>query len=144
MSVAFRNAHALVIGVGGDLPVTVDDAKAIARILSDPNRCAVPAANVLALTEMDATRSGIIDALQELASKATPEDAVTIYYSGHGAMLPGPPEHRFLVPREGEWLEGKQFTALLREIPARRLLVLLDCCYAREGYMLASPPRLLG
>lgn len=130
MTVAFRNAHALVIGVGGDLPVTVDDARAIARILSDPNRCAVPAANVLVQIEMDATRSGIIDALQELAAKATSEDAVTIYYSGHGAMLPGPPERRFLVPREGEWLEGKQFTALLRNIPAHRLLVLLDCCYA--------------
>jgi hypothetical protein len=130
MSVTFHNAHALVIGVGGDLPVTVDDAKAIATILSDPNRCAIPADNVRVLTEMGATRSGIISALQELTGKAKPEDAVTIYYSGHGGMLSSVPERRFIVPRDGEWLDGKQFTDLLRDIPARRLLVLLDCCYA--------------
>jgi len=46
MAATFRNAHAVVIGVGGDLPVTVTDAEGIARILRDPDRCAVPQENV--------------------------------------------------------------------------------------------------
>jgi Caspase domain/Effector-associated domain 1 len=135
MALAFRNAHALVIGVGGDLPVTVEDAKAVARILTDPDRCAIPANNVRVLTDMEATRSGIIDALQEVAHRAKPDDAVTIYFSGHGGMLPTSPERRFLIPRDGDLLYSKQFTDLLRKIPAHRLLVLLDCCYAGGLYM---------
>ena len=45
-------------------------------------------------------------------------------------MQPSAPGHRFLVPRDGNWLDGEKFTSLLHDIRARRLLVLLDCCYA--------------
>jgi len=135
MALVFRNAQALVIGVGGDLPVTADDAKAVGRILSDPDRCAIPADNVRVLTEGDATGGGIIDALQDVARKAKPEDAVTIYFSGHGGMLPTSPERRFLIPHDGDLLYSEQFTSLLRNIPAHRLLVLLDCCYAGGLYV---------
>jgi hypothetical protein len=48
----FQNARALVIGVGGDLPVTADDAKAVAKIFADPERCAVPERNVRVLTKV--------------------------------------------------------------------------------------------
>src|ERR1700728_3627973 len=130
MAETFQDAYAVVIGVGGDLPVTVADATAIARILCDLDRCAVPAENIQVLTEWDATCDGIVGALEELARKAKPNDIVTTYFSGHGAMLPADPEKRFLVPRDGNWLDGKKFTGLLRNIQARRLLVLLDCCYA--------------
>src|SRR5580700_2979973 len=130
MAQAFRNAYALVIGVGGDLPVTVADAKAIAEILRDPNRCAIPNGNVRVLTEWDATRTGIIDALRALAREAESNDVVTLYFSGHGGRLPEAGERRFLVPRDRSLLDGEQFTDLLRDIPARRLLVLLDCCFA--------------
>ena len=130
MAETFRDAYAVVIGVGGDLPVTAADAKAIAKILCDPTRCAIPDENVRVLTEWEATRAGIIDALQALAAEAGSNDVVTLYFSGHGNMLPAAPERRFLVPRDGNWLDGEQFTGLLEDIPAQRLLVLLDCCYA--------------
>ena len=130
MASTFHNAHALVIGVGGDLPATVNDAEAIASILRDPNRCAIPAGNVRVLTERSATRSSIVRGLRELAAKTKSDDAVTIYFSGHGAMQAEASERRFLVPHDGKWLDGERFTDLLRNIPARRLLVLLDCCYA--------------
>jgi hypothetical protein len=55
---------------------------------------------------------------------------VTLYFSGHGGRLPEAGERRFLVPRDRSLLDGEQFTDLLRDIPARRLLVLLDCCFA--------------
>ena len=130
MAAMFRDAYAVVIGVGGDLPVTVADAEAIAKILCDPERCAVPKENVRVLTDLDATRTGIIGALEDLATKAKPHDVVTTYFSGHGAIQPADPERRFLVPRDNDWLDGAEFTSLLTNIQARRLLVLLDCCYA--------------
>jgi hypothetical protein len=130
MAETFRNAYALVIGVGADLPVTVADAKAIAKILRDPSRCAIPKEHVRVLTEWNATHDGVIDALSALARDAEPHDVVTVYFSGHGGMLPAASGRRFLVPRDGNWLDGEQFTNLLKNIPARRLLVMLDCCYA--------------
>jgi Caspase domain len=128
MNEAFTQAHALVIGVGGDLPVTIDDAKAIAATLGDPRRCAIPTENIQVLTDTGATRSGIVAALKEIAGRSRAEDAVTIYYSGHGGKLQS--GRRFLVPRDREWLYGDDFTDLLTAIPAQRLLLLLDCCYA--------------
>jgi hypothetical protein len=143
MAEVFRDAHALVIGVGGDLPVTVDDAKAVAGILQDRDRCAIPADNVHVLVEGSATHNGIVDALKELVRKAQPGDAVTVYFSGHGRLQPGSPERRFLVPHDRTILDGKLFTDLLRQVPARRLLVLLDCCYA-GGVYLGSGAKALG
>lgn len=130
MAATFQNAYAVVIGVGGDLPVTVADAEAIASILRDPERCAVPEENVRVLTERNATCAGIIGALEHLAREAKPDDVVTTYFSGHGAINLADPERRFLVPRDDDWLDGETFTDLLTNIQARRLLVLLDCCYA--------------
>lgn len=134
MADTFRNAHALAIGVGGDLPVTADDAKAVAKIFIDPERCAVPASNVKALTDGDATRDGIVAALDELARRAEADDVVTVYFSGHGCMVPTDPARYFLVPHDGNHLDGGTFTELLGAIPAHRLLVLLDCCYAAGIY----------
>lgn len=51
---------ALLIGVGADLPVTVEDAIALHNILIDPNRAAYPPAQVTLLTETAATRQNIL------------------------------------------------------------------------------------
>ena len=42
----FTHGHALVIGIGADLPNTVDDAVGLADILKDPERCAYPPGQV--------------------------------------------------------------------------------------------------
>lgn len=130
MTDTFRNAHALAIGVGGDLPVTANDAKAVAKIFADPERCAVPESNVKVLTDGEASHDGIVAALGELAWRAAPDDVATVYFSGHGLMVPTEPARYFLVPHDGKYLDGGTFTELLKSIRAQRLLVLLDCCYA--------------
>jgi hypothetical protein len=68
MSDLFEQGHACVIGVGGDLPSTVDDAKGFAKILKDPERCAYPESQVQVLTGEQASRANIITALETLAS----------------------------------------------------------------------------
>ena len=80
----FDQGHALVVGVGADLPNTVDDATGLAGILRDPARCAYPADQVHLLTGEDATRERILSALDVLARSANSGSTVVVYYSGHG------------------------------------------------------------
>lgn len=134
----FGQGHACIIGVGADLPCTVDDAKGIANILSDPGRCAYPEQQVQLLTEASAKREDILTALDSLASSTNANSTVVIYFSGHGYqfksdfadiyyLMPyGYDQHRL----KSTAISGGEFAARLKAIPAQKLLVLLDCCHA--------------
>ena len=137
MSDRFEQGHACVIGVGGDLPSTATDAKGLAKILRDPERCAYPEEQVHLLTEANATRSSILHVLDTLANATNDESTVLIYFSGHGHQLLKPFKSYFLMPYGyntedlGDTaISGSEFVDLLREIPAQKLLVVLDCCHA--------------
>ena len=52
--------HALIVGVGADLPMTVTDAQGVAAILADPARCGFDPAHVGVPTGPDATRERIL------------------------------------------------------------------------------------
>jgi Caspase domain len=122
----FENGFALSVGMGGDLPVTVDDAHAISRILRDEQRCAYPDEHVRSLLGDEATRDGILQGFDWLAEQTRDrEDAtVVVYFSGHGTR-----EH-FLVGARGTLISPEEIRDKLAAIRARKLLVLLDCCYA--------------
>jgi hypothetical protein len=138
MSTIFRRGFAAIIGVGADLPNTVDDAASLANILEDPGRCAYPSEQVQLLTGEDATRACILDALDRLAQTATAETTVIVYFSGHGYRVQTAiGEAYYLMPfgydvsRLYETaVSGDELAAKLRAIPARKLLLLLDCCHA--------------
>lgn len=133
----FNQGYALVVGVGGDLPGTVDDAAALAEILTAPGRCAYPPAQVRLLPGEQATRAAILAGLDQLAA-APEEAAVVVYFSGHGYRVASAMGTAyFLLPHgyalddlAGTCIRGDEFTAKLRAIRARKLLVLLDCCRA--------------
>ena len=133
MPETFDNGYAVVVGVGADLPVTVDDATAIAEQLTNPSRCAYPNDQVRLLTSNDANRSNILDRLDWLAEVTKKEDTAIVYFSGHGMESPD----YYLMPYgydlnnlDNTAIQGKIFTAYLRAIKAKKLLVLLDCCHA--------------
>lgn len=137
----FSNGHALLIGVGADLPVTVKDATALRDVLVDPNRAAYPPEQVELLTEASATRQHILDAFDHLIARVdqNPDATVIVYFSGHGGRLqrPDKPSEYFLVPYGFDWsrradtaISGSEFTAKIEAIKARKLVVLLDCCHA--------------
>jgi hypothetical protein len=134
-SAQFEHGYALLIGVGADLPVTVDDAQGLGNILTSPQRCAYPKSHVKVLTEEAATRQGILDGLDWLKKQTErgSEATAVVYFSGHGGYMPG----YHLVPfgyeppdLEGTAISGAEFTAALRAIEAKKLLILLDCCHA--------------
>lgn len=155
MSETFIHGHALVVGAGADLPNTVDDAIGLASILCDPERCAYPAEQVKRLTGPAAGRDAILKALEELATLTDPEATVVVYFSGHGyTVTTAIGEAYFLMPFGYDVsqlyktaVSGKELTDRLAAIPARRLLLLLDCCHAggieeskTPGVQLAKTP----
>ncbi len=130
--------RALVIGVGADLPDTVTDAKGLARILTDPARCAYPKANVALLTGKRATRQGILAALADLGRQAAPDSTVVVFFSGHGGFTGEGRSRRYYLlpwghdsaPPAESAVTGGEFAEGLAGIRAKRLLLLLDCCHA--------------
>jgi hypothetical protein len=140
----FGHGHAVVVGVGNDLPMTVTDATEVARVLTDPGRCGYPAGQVnllvggAALVEKRPTRTNILAALDGLAERCRtyPDAIAVVYYSGHGGFRTADGVY-FLVPdgydpdHFGETtVTGAEFAAKVAAVKARGVLVLLDCCHA--------------
>jgi hypothetical protein len=137
----FTNGHALLIGVGADLPVTVSDAAALRDLLIATDRAAYPSEQVELLTEAKADRNNILDAFDRLIErvKKNPDATVIVYYSGHGGRIEriGKPTEYFLIPHgynPAQWnktaISGKEFTEKIEALGARKIVVLLDCCHA--------------
>lgn len=99
------SAHAVVIGITQyqrlpPLP-RVADADDIASLLCDPTACGYPTANVVLLQEADASRSGVLDALDQLAHRAGADSTVLIFFSGHGGRLTSGDES-YLMPIDAD------------------------------------------
>ncbi|MFP4346348.1 MAG: caspase domain-containing protein, partial [Anaerolineales bacterium] len=122
----FESGHALIIGVGADLPNTVDDAQGLATILQDKERCAYPPQQVQLLTGPEATRDAVLAVLDALAQRADEESTVVVYFSGHGYTISTSMDDiYFLMPYgydvnklKTTAIKGSEFTAKLRAIPA--------------------------
>lgn len=167
----FTHGYALLIGVGRtdyspwSLPVTVNDARSLHRLLTDAQRCAYADDDdhMRLLHDETATRDAILDGLRWLCAcaQADPEATIVIFYSGHG-WLEAQTGLYYLIPHDVKptrqaptALSGADFTSALRAIPARRLLTILDCCHAGgmavakdappewlpQGYTLHSAPK---
>lgn len=155
MGQSFSHGHALLIGVGGNLPGTIDDAEGLTDVLTDPERCAYPEGQVTLLTGEQADRTGILAGLDALAQRADTDSTVIVYFSGHGCQADSPlGDLCFLLPHGYDQkqlaktsIRGDEFAAKLAAIPAQKLLLLLDCCHAGGvgeskggGYTLAKSP----
>ncbi|WP_198136021.1 caspase family protein [Roseiflexus castenholzii] len=150
MDTVFSYGYALLIGVGEcayapwSLPVTVRDMQALQAVLADPGLCGYPADHIRLLHDAGATKQAILDGLAWLAGQAAADGDATavVYFSGHGWLDEAgvgarPCAPYYLIPHDvepfdlaGSALAAEAFTAALRQVPARRLLVLLDCCHA--------------
>ncbi|MGX7826049.1 caspase family protein [Actinokineospora sp. 24-640] len=106
----------------------------------------------------DATRDGILDAYEQLIGGAGPDDAVVVYYSGHGGYAPDPEvaqgtpsanTHQFLVPTDytessdGDMRVVTSFELSLLQARlierTRNVTVVLDCCHS--AHMSRDPDR---
>ena len=140
----FTHGHALLIGVGTyqnprwNAPITVADAQGVADALRDPQIGAYPPDQVTLLHDADATTQGTVDALQALATRATAQDTVFIFFCGHGALDEngvyrfGTHDATFVgsAIKAGTGLSAPDLLALLRAIPAQKLVLAVNACFA--------------
>jgi len=142
---AFTQGHALIIGVGeythhpeANIPLAAGDAGEVARVLVEKKSCGYLPGRVCLLTNQSATRGAVLQALADL-SGAGPEDTVFLFYSGHGA--PGTDGNYHLSTCDTHFSDGKikdfalsegELLGLLRGIPARRMVLLIQACYSGE------------
>jgi uncharacterized caspase-like protein len=146
MSDSFSHGYALLIGVSKtkerewSLPMAARDARAIRTIMSNPQLCAYDSDHIRLLTDAKASRENIRRGLAWLRDQGAgdPEATIVIYYSGHG-WLDRSTKRYYMFCNETKSssvdksaLAATEFTQLLRQIPAKRLLVILDCCHAEE------------
>ncbi len=142
-----ENAHALVVGIAAyqhvnKLPPTVlKDAQDIRDLLTDPDYCGYLPGNVQHLADGQATQAAMRQALAGLAGRSDSDSTVFIYISSHGGQVEaGPHAGEYLLPVDTEYsspasiartaISGAEFTAALRAIPARKVVVAFDCCHA--------------
>ncbi len=141
---AMDNAYALVVGIANyeqinKLPPTVlNDARGIRDLLVGPQHCAYPPENVQLLLDGEATAERIRSALKRLAEATDSDSTAFLYISGHGGRVEtGPYAGEYLLPVDvvpnrvnKTAISGDAFTEALRAIPARKVVVLLDCCHS--------------
>ena len=134
--IQFGRYYALVIGnqhyrMIDSLATPLSDAQHVADVLSKKYGFTV---QVL----QDANDVSMLKALNDLNAQLKPEDNLLIYYAGHGEKLQtGKQETGYWLPVNADpppqdtyWVPNEQITAHLSRLPAKRVLVVADSCYA--------------
>jgi uncharacterized protein len=142
----FGRYYAIVIGNQNyqsieSLATPKYDAARAARILADRYGF-----NVSILE--DANDITMLKAINDLNAVLKPEDNLLIYYAGHGARLQNArnesgywlPVNAEAPPKDTFWVPNEQITGHLGRLPAKRVLVVADSCYAG---LLSTDPSLL-
>ena len=128
--------YALVIGNQNyrriePLATPIADARRAARVLERAYGFTVTVVD-------DADDVAMLRALNDLNGVLKPEDNLLIYYAGHGTRLrTGDREAGYWLPINADppptdtfWVANEQVTGHLARLPARRILVVADSCYA--------------
>ena len=100
-----------------DLRISDNDAKTIAKVFN-----ATKDASVSVLVNKDATQSALLSAMHTMFEDAGSDDAVILYFSGHGT--PGA-----IVCYDG-LLTYQHIFKMLKGCKATRKIIIADACYA--------------
>jgi hypothetical protein len=118
------------------LPGVVNNVKDLADLLLDQQIIGIPQTNITTLLDK-ASSSEVVSRLAEQARKAT--DTLVIYYAGHGLIGRSNSVARKLLLSVGDTtIDNSAFNALefeklrnaIDESPARKKILILDCCYS--------------
>ncbi|HYH85054.1 MAG TPA: caspase family protein [Pyrinomonadaceae bacterium] len=104
---------------------------------------------IIPLADADATKAKILDALSGIASKAQPEDAVVVHFSGHGTahqsefyLIPqdmGYMGERNSIDRAGfemiasHSISDRELEAAFEKIDAGQFLLIIDACNSGQA-----------
>ncbi len=148
----YRQMHAVIIGIDKyqnlapdqQLSYAVKDAKGIERVLQEQYSFD----NIYTLYNDKATKNGIMAILQGNLSNIHEDDAVLIFFAGHGTTqkdkLTGG-ELGYILPYDGTFEKDKLYLnismtqmrdEIAKVIPARHVFYVIDACYS--GTLLAQ------
>lgn len=147
-----RRVFALLVGVSdyggrlGELPDTDNDAKGLAEQL---DRAGVLHRESVVLTNRDATRAAVEQALARIAARAGPEDTFLFFFSGHGDRVKAPDARE--LDGESETIEladgaltDRELGAMLGAFRTRLALVALDSCFSGGFDDVVARPNIMG
>ena len=109
------------------LRFTDDDAYLVYAFLRSPEGGAVPENQIRLLIDEDATRSGILAAMNTLFQKADDNDEIFFYFSGHGI------EGSFLpIDYDGynNNLQHEELKNIIEKSRAKHKIIIADACHA--------------
>jgi WD40 repeat protein len=109
-----------------------DDAKAVSAAFSDTGAPIYGKVIARVLTDRDATRKSIMDAMRDIASTAGKTDTVMIFIAGHGDTEGGAyyflPHDADLARLKESALSVEDLGAFIRSLAANKVVLLLDTC----------------
>jgi WD40 repeat protein len=147
--------HLIVVGIneyensGYNLKYAVADAQAFASTIADQQKKLGIFANVqiTPLMDRDATKANLLDAIRKL--RAEPEDAVILYYAGHGTAQG---QHFYLIPHDLGYKGGRteldpaglntmlshsisdiELEQALQTVDAGHMLMVIDACNSGQA-----------
>ena len=104
-------------GTSMDLSLCANDAATIKWVFKKNKK-----ASTVLLTNSQVTKSAVLNALRQQFSKATKDDAILFFYSGHGA--PGK-----LVFYDGQ-IDYKDIKDIMAKSKARSKMIFADACFS--------------
>ena len=133
LDVDFGRYHALVIGIEDykflpQLETAVNDATAVAEVLGERYGFEVTLL-------INATRSDVIRALDQLRRKLTERDNLLIYYAGHGVLdVEADAGYWMSIDAEEDtqvdWISIGTVTGTVKAMSAKHVMVVSDSCYS--------------
>lgn len=132
-----QRSRAVLIGAASyrnmePVPAVKENLRQLKRVLCDPDIWGLPAENCVVVSD-PASTDDIFDPLHSAAAQA--EDALVIYYAGHG--LRNHDKHTLLVTHIGSdsnrsWttIEYHDVLRVIKDTRASRRIIVLDCCYS--------------
>ncbi|MFT8247001.1 caspase family protein [Roseomonas sp. BN140053] len=140
----------VVLAVGVDryadasmnLRFAVADARAVVDALRAGSAGLFDGVETVLLTDADASRAGILRALDEAANHVRPEDTFVLYLAGHGVRSDGDGRFLFLpsdLSNVSSWpalragaVGDEALVSALARVRARDGFLLIDACYAGQ------------
>ena len=132
--------HAILIGSSefpeskdslAPLPCAATDVSELKAVLSEPQYSTFDNVQVA----LDLPHYEVILRINKVMRKASREDQIFLYYSGHGLLDGEAKLHLATVNTDPEFLHATTIPAdnlrsLFRETRCRRIVIVLDCCFA--------------